>query len=338
MIYFLREDIMNKCDGCGSILQTVDVNQEGYQKESAKNHNLCERCFRIRHYNEYKRVTKENNDFIQNLEKIKQTGDLAILLVDLFHMNQNILDITKHCSKNLLLVFTKRDLLPLSVSNEKLKQYASTLGIEPLETLIVSATKNNGLDALLEAIYKYKKSEKVYIIGYTNAGKSTLINHFIYHYSNLETSITTSMLSSTTLGNIEIPLDENLVLVDTPGILEKGNIGELVEVSTLKKILPKKEIKPITYQVKAKQSIWINQLVRIDSENNNLTFYFSNQLKIERTFQIKEEKNLASYLIHVEPNQDIVISGLGFIKVGKSETITIYTLPNVSIYARASLI
>lgn len=329
---------MNKCDGCGAILQTVDPNQEGYQKESIKNHNLCERCFRIRHYNEYKRVIKGNSDFIQNLEQIKQTGDLTVLIVDLFHMNQNILEITKHCSKNLLLVFTKRDLLPLSVPNEKLKQYASVLGIETLETIVISSIKNNGLDYLLEAIYKHKKSKYVYIIGYTNAGKSTLINHFISHYSDLEKNITTSMLSSTTLGNIEIPLNDDLILVDTPGILEQGNIAELVEVSTLKKILPKKEIKPITYQVKAKQSIWIDHLARIDSEDNNLTFYFSNQLKIERTFQMKEEINLSPYIIDAKPNQDIVILGLGFIKVGKCETITIYTLPNVSIYTRTSLI
>lgn len=329
---------MNKCSGCGAILQSENQNLEGYHRASSKNHNLCERCFRIQNYNEYKRVTKENCEFIQNLEQIKATGDLTILVVDLLHMNQNMNEITKHCSSNLLLVLTKRDLLPLSVSNEKLKQYVSTLGIKALDTIVISATKNSGLDTLLNAIYKYKTGKYTYIIGYTNAGKSTLINHFISHYSNLEKSITTSMLSSTTLGNIEIPLMDDLILVDTPGILEPGNITEFLEISTLKKILPKKEIKPMTYQVRSKQSIWIDHLVRVDSENNNLTFYFSNQLKIERTFHMKEEMSLSPYIIHVKSNQDIVILGLGFIKVGKSETITLYTLPNVSVYTRTSLI
>lgn len=338
MICSLKEDIMNKCSGCGALLQSTNPSQEGYIKEDARNKTLCERCFRIQNYNEYKRVTKENKEFIQNLEQIKQTGDLTLLIVDLFHMNQNIMEIAKHCSNNLLLVFTKRDLLPLSIPDEKLKQYSNTLGLSPLEVFVISANKNRGLDHLYEAIKTYQTSKYVYLVGYTNAGKSTLINHFISHYSDLNQTITTSMLSSTTLGNMEIPLEENLILLDTPGILEEGNICEQVDVSDLKRILPKKEIKPITYQVKSKQSIWVDHLARIDSENNNLTLYFSNQLKIERIFKDKEETTLIPHTVCVNANEDIVILGLGFIKVGKSETLTIYTLPNVHVFTRKSLI
>ncbi len=338
MIYFSKEDTMNKCGGCGAILQCQNPNQEGYIQESAKNKNLCERCFRIQNYNEYKRVTKVNTEFLENLDQIKQTGDLTLLVLDLFHMNQNILEIAAHCSKNMILVLTKRDLLPLSVSDEKLEQYGQVLGLNPLETFVISATKNKGLDALYEAIQTYQTSKYVYLVGYTNAGKSTLVNHLISHYSDLKQTITTSMLSSTTLANLEIPLQENLVLLDTPGILEEGNICEQVELPVLKRILPKKEIKPITYQVKAKQSIWIENLVRMDAEDNNFTLYFSNQLKIERTFKIGKETNLIPHIINVKANEDLVILGLGFIKVGKDEIVTIYTLPNVHVFTRKSLI
>ena len=329
---------MNKCSGCGALLQIQNENEVGYIQKNAKNKNLCNRCFRIQNYNEYKRVTKVNTEFIDNLEKIKQTGDLTLLIVDLLHMNQNLIEITKHCSKNIIVVFTKRDLLPLSVSDEKLKQYSQILGLNPLETLVISATKNKNLDALYEAIRTYQTSKYVYLVGYTNAGKSTLMNHFISHYSDLKQTITTSMLSSTTLGNLEIPLQENLILLDTPGILEEGNIGEQVDLATLKRILPKKEIKPLTYQVKSKQSIRIEDLVRIDTEKNNLTLYFSNQLKIDRTFKIQEETNLIPHVISVKKDEDIVILGLGFIKATKAETITIYTLPNVHVFTRKSLI
>ena len=328
---------MNKCEGCGAVLQSSAPLEEGYHVESSKNHMLCERCFRIQHYNDYKRVTKENHEFIENLERIKKTNDLVILVVDLFHMNQNILNITKHCSKNIILVFTKRDLLPLSISNEKLREYQKILGIDTLETIIVSAIKNKGLDELYEVIHRYKKSKYVYIIGYTNAGKSTLVNHIIKNYSTSFRQITTSMLSSTTLGNIEIPIHDNLILLDTPGILEEGNICEKVDISTLKKILPKKEIKPITYQVKGPQSILIENIARIDCENNYLTFYFSNQLKIERKYQ-KKETDLVATKISVKEGEDIVILGLGFITVGKSEVLTVYSIPNVKIFTRKSLI
>lgn len=329
---------MNRCEGCGAYLQSLEPTKEGYIRADAKKNTLCERCFRIQHYNEYKRVEKDNQTFIENLEQIKKNNDLVVLVVDLFHMNQNIIEIVKHCSKQLILVFTKRDLLPLSVSDEKLKEYTDVLGISPLETIIISSVKNKGLDELYEAIQKYQTSKYVYLVGYTNAGKSTLVNQLIYHYSDLERTITTSMLSSTTLGNIEIPLNENLVLLDTPGVLEEGNICDQLELSDLKKVLPKKEIKPITYQVKAKQSIWISKWVRVDTEDNNLTFYFSNQLPIDRTFGTKEELELTPNVIRVKAGEDIVILGLGFIKVGKNETIIVYTLKNVSVYTRKSLI
>lgn len=326
---------MNKCTGCGSVLQSENPNQEGFQP--IKDNTLCQRCFRIQHYNEYQRVIKENSEFIQNLEEIKQSNDLVVLVIDLMNISQNIKEIAKYCSKNLILAFTKRDLLPLSIPDQKLKDYQKIIGIESIETIVISAVKNKGLDELYQAIENHKSSKYVYIVGYTNAGKSTLINHMIMHYSNIKRTITTSMLSSTTLGNIEIPLHDNLILLDTPGILEKGNICEKVELSSLKKILPKKEIKPITYQIKTKQSILIDQVARIDSQNNNLTLYFSNQLKIERIF-VNKPTLLYPYTIHVEVGEDIVILGLGFIKVGKSEDITIYTLKDVSVFKRKSLI
>ena len=49
---------MSKCIGCGAILQNNDPLKEGYVKDLNKN--LCERCFKIRHYNEYKYIDKDH--------------------------------------------------------------------------------------------------------------------------------------------------------------------------------------------------------------------------------------------------------------------------------------
>ena len=49
---------MNKCSGCGIFIEKND---------------LCERCFRIKHYNDYKVVSKTNSDFIPILENINKT-------------------------------------------------------------------------------------------------------------------------------------------------------------------------------------------------------------------------------------------------------------------------
>ena len=52
------------------------------------------------------------------------------------------------------------------------------------EKIVISSNKNYNFDALYELINKYKKSENVYVVGYTNAGKSTMINKIIYNYSD----------------------------------------------------------------------------------------------------------------------------------------------------------
>ena len=107
MTYLQKENIMNKCKGCGTLID---------------NNDLCERCFRIKHYNDYKVVSKTNNDFIPILENINKTNDLVLLVVDLFNID-NLSLIRKYLKNDILLVLTKRDLLPKSVSFDKLYNY-----------------------------------------------------------------------------------------------------------------------------------------------------------------------------------------------------------------------
>jgi len=108
----------------------------------------------------------------------------------------------------------------------------------------------------------------------------------------------------------------------------------------MKKIIPNKEIKPITYQIKSKQSLFIDDLVRIDVNNNNsLTFYMSNMLNVERTFKNTDKLyNLVRHELELEDNNDIVINGLGFIKVVNRCKVVLYTLQNVDVYIRKALI
>ena len=51
---------IKKCLGCGSILQTDDVDKEGFVKSNvyAKS-DYCERCFKIMHYGEYSVLDKK---------------------------------------------------------------------------------------------------------------------------------------------------------------------------------------------------------------------------------------------------------------------------------------
>ncbi len=334
---------MNKiCRGCGALFQSNNPELEGFIKEENKEKStLCERCFKIRNYGEYQKITKKNDDFFEILKQINETGDLVVLVIDIFNINKDIKEICSYFKNNdVLVVLNKRDVLPLSVKINNLLAYVDRLGINYIDKLIISTAKNYNFDLLMNKINTYKKSKNVYVVGFTNVGKSSMINKIIYNYSDSILDVTTSVLPSTTLSNVKVDVNENLTLIDTPGIIDDGSIMNYLEPEKLKKVLPRNEIRTITYQIRSKQSIFIEDLVRIDCEmSNNLTLYFSNKLDITREFNNSDKlHNLEKHELIVFENQDIVISGLGFIKVTDNGRIIIYTVPNVDVFTRPSLI
>ena len=325
---------MNKCIGCGALLQSTLKDKIGYVKNIESR--LCERCFKIRNYGEYITAIKEVSEFESLLKSINDTNDLVILVCDLFNFNPNMELISKYIRNDVLLVLTKRDLLPKSLYEEKLLNYIDT-DLNIVDKIIISSENNYHFDELMDMIRKYKKSNDVYVIGYTNAGKSTMINKILYNYVDSNESITTSILPNTTIDNVSIKIDDDLNLIDTPGVLDDGSIYYYKDIKELKRITPKKAIKPISYQIKKKQSIVVEDLFRIDLENNDIVMYISNKLKVDRTYK-NVSTDMDKYDIHIKGGQDIVISGLGFIKFMKDEDITFYVLKGVKIYTRKSLI
>ena len=162
-----------------------------------------------------------------------------------------------------------------------------------------------------------------------------MINKLIYNYSSNKTEITTSPLPSTTLNTIEIDLG-NFTLIDTPGLLSEGDIANYVSGNELKKIIPKKEIKPLTYQIKGFQTIVVDNYLIIEATDIDLTFYMSNNLKIKRYYK-KINTNLKKHIVEVNHN-DVVIKGLCFIKTNKKSVLNVYTLDKVSVFTRDSMI
>ena len=288
---------MTKCLGCGIDLQDSDINELGYTKKIEKN-------------------------------------SLVILVVDLFNIS-NLNNIIKYLNNKILLVLTKRDILPLSIYDKRLEEYINNNQI--IDKVIISSKNNYNYDLLYSKINKYK-TNNIYVVGYTNSGKSSMINKLIYNYTDKESNITVSNLPSTTLNTIEIDFND-FKLVDTPGILDNGNIINYIDKKTLNKIIPKSEIKPKIYQIKNKESIIVDEILRVDVENNNIVFYMSNKLEYTRIHKDTDRlSNLKKHILKVEDNTDIVINGLGFIKIINASNIILYTIDNVDVYTRKSLI
>ncbi len=327
---------MNRCIGCGSVLQDKNVNEVGYVKNI--NSRLCERCFKIQNYGEYMPVIKEENEFINMLQEINKTNDLVILVCDLFNFNPDMELVNKYIKNDVILVLTKRDLLPKSLYEEKLLNYLDNVNLNIVDRIVISSMNNYHFDELMEMIKNYKKSNNVYVLGYTNAGKSTMINKILYNYASSNDVITTSILPNTTIDNISIKIDEGLTLIDTPGVLDNGSIYYLKDIKELKTIIPKKEIKPISLQINKKQSIIVEDLFKIDLSNNDIVLYISNKLNVNRVFKDINIDNMDKYELDVKANHDIVLSGLGFVKFMKDEHITLYVIKGMKIYDRKSLI
>ena len=334
-----------KCTGCGAVLQHYNEALEGYVKEEVfENADICERCFRIKNYGDYKCVIKDNNTFLNIIKDIPK-NDLVVLVMDLFNLPKDVSIITNNINNPILLVLTKRDILPKIIYEEKLLDYIDKYNLNYKDKIIVDKIIPDELLYTVVApmvnipkITYNKTSDKIYVVGFTNAGKSTLINKLIYNYSNNVPNITTSMLPSTTLNSIEIRFDDNTTFIDTPGLLSDGSVENIVDVKTLKKIVPKREIRPITYQVKCEQWICIENLVILNLKNNNITLFISNSLKIDRFFKEKENKELVTHEVDIKGHEDLVINGLGFIKFTKNEHVKISVPKEVSIYVRKSLV
>ena len=330
------------CQGCGVVLQDENVLQEGYTTNLENQ--ICQRCFRMKNYGEYQTVAKSNDEYVKILQGVAETKDLVLYITDLLNLEKNIENIRSIIPNKMILVLNKKDVLPKSVKEEKLIQYLKKENNLFEEVIVISTLKNYNIDYLLKRIKYYQTSKNVYVVGHTNAGKSSLINKLIHNYSDSGQELTMSPLPSTTLDTIHICIDEHLILIDTPGLVDVGSILNYVDEKMVKKISPRKEIKPRTYQLRKNQSIIIEDLIRIDyveGEKNSFTLFISNDLKVRRLLNIfnnsdLKDKNKITY--QVKYDEDLVISGLGFVKIVNKGVIDLYIDKNIDSFLRKSLI
>jgi len=328
------------CSGCGVLMQ--DDNILGLGFTTNLNNDMCMRCFRLKNYGEYESVSSSQVDYQSIIEGINKTNDLVLYVVDILNLPNNLQDVREMISNDCILVLNKRDLFPLSIKDEKIQEYINNLNLGYDDLAIVSSEKNTNMDILFKKVQKLKKSNNVYVIGYTNAGKSSLINKFIKNYGDGDTKLTIAPLPSTTLDRIIIPINDELTLIDTPGIIDKDNIINFVDSKLYKKLNSKKEIKPKTYQLSKNESLLIGDLFRIDyveGDRNSLTFYIPNEIKIRRCrFKSDNLKDLSIHPVKVDYYHDVVIRGLGFIKIVAECKINIYINKDVLVFTRDNLI
>jgi 30S ribosome assembly GTPase len=339
-----------RCEGCGIPLQTDQPSELGYIPEQAipKMPVICQRCYRIKHYNEIATTAPIQDDFLQMLGRIADTKSLVLHIVDIFDFEGSLIGGLQRFAGNnpVLLAVNKIDLLPKVSNWNKIRNWAQKqvkeFGLKVEDIVLVSAAKNIGFDRLLERLDALRGHRDVYVVGATNVGKSTLINRLIRDYSDLQAELTVSQYPGTTLDLVHIPLEDGKEIIDTPGIVYKHRLTELIGRGEVKYVLPTKPVKPIVFQLNEGQTLFFGGLARFDflkGERQSFTCYTSGAVQIHRTKTERADDLYAGHLgemlvppakenigvlpvfakhsFHVKKGQpvDILISGLGWIKV-----------------------
>lgn len=330
-----------KCLGCGSTLQSDNVDKDGFVKSSVYDKSdYCERCFKIMHYGEYSVLDKkiDTDGIIRNINSDMYAS--VAFLIDSLNINENIKKYINKFRNNKYILITKKDILPKSLKEKKVIEYVKNNIIDTDNVMCVSSVKNYNIDKFLDKIRK-DNVKRIYIVGFTNAGKSTFINHLLT--SNLKKpTITTSSIPNTTASYITIKLDSKLTIVDTPGFIDTNAIYNFVDYSKVVKFYPKKEIKVKTFQVRSNYAVVVNDILRIENigdKSNSFSFYMNDKLRYEKVKSKNDKlKILPNMNYDINEPTDIVINGLGFIRITKVGSIRVHTLDTKLLTKRKSMI
>ncbi len=366
---------MIKCIGCGAVLQDEDENKEGYLPSSAlKQENedrdlYCQRCFKLRHYNELLDIELDENQYKEILNEISNRQALIVLVVDLFDFEGSFIQGIQRFALNnkIMIVGNKFDLLPLSTKESSIRQWvmkrSHELGVRPEKILITSAKKRQYIDELMASIEELRQGRDVYFLGASNVGKSTLMNAILSESIGEEALITSSYFPGTTLGKIEIPLDDGSLLIDTPGIIQDQQLNYYLKAKDLKAITPRKTIKPKSYQLNAGQSILFGGLGRMDLEQcpdkSSVVIYVAEGVDLHRTKTAKAAEvserlvgreltpphrvedfqwPLKDHSYKLKADQDILISGLGWVRLPAGVTVRMWAPAPVNVNVRPPMI
>lgn len=305
------------CLGCGSVLQTDNPKKQGYVEVLKEDGFLyCKRCFRLKHYHEM------NMDVLSfsNEDLLKQANEYSCskyYFVDFINLSAEAISWFQKLQGEKTLVLTKVDLIPFSISFEKLIQRIKDVYHISEKILVLSIKREKLLATLIHHMEKTRKT-KFLFLGMTNVGKSSFLNALSMALSEEGVPSLISEMPNTTLSFLEWNMGAFSV-IDAPGFNFLDANSQL-----LLKSVPKKYFKPITMQLKKETNLvfedflWLSQ----DLEKNSITFYGSNDLKLEKTYH-KSLGDMCSCSISIDDETDLVLPGIGFFYVKKRCVLTL---------------
>ena len=281
---------MNKrCLGCGALLQDSDENTLGFTPSLANSY--CKRCFRLKNYGELK--VKDTVDIKKVLNKVNKSGGIALFLIDYLNINKETINYFKSIKIEKALVISKCDILRKEMKQSKISKWLKDI-YDINEDILYISNSNTYKSSNILGFIKEKNLQDIFIMGITNAGKSTFINKLIK-----KDKILVSDKENTTLDFIKLKID-NYNIYDTPGF-SYTNLGSI----------SKNLIKPISYVIKGGVSIVIGNKYKIYFKECNKVILYLNIDDIKKEYK----KDKCKIEAKVYENSDLVLPGLGFINI-----------------------
>ena len=339
---------------------------------------LCQRCFKIKNYGKNSVNNFKSEDYSKEVLNSVKKSDIILPIFDIIDFEgsftEEILDYLRDY-RSIVLV-NKTDLLPGFVHPAEIadwiKDRLAEEDIVPENIAFISSKNKYGINGVIRKIKSVFPSGKVkaVVLGVSNVGKSSVINLLLG-----KNKITTSKYSGTTLKSInnKIP-DTNITITDTPGLIPKEKrLSDMISVETGLKLVPAGEISRKTFKLGDGQIFMFDAFCRfkvkeneiedeIEGENiykpmfsayssKNVKFHVAKEERVEDLLQgdffeiLKgEEKKkyfenkFVTFETTVEENEDLVISGLGWINVKRGPLTIELTVPEgVKVIVRPSI-
>jgi 30S ribosome assembly GTPase len=346
------------CQGCGVQLQTDDPINKGYTPKSDAV--LCKRCYRLTHYGDYQQPVTQLIQTETLLKKLSSMDALFLWVIDLFHLEESMIDgLIRHLpQKDIIVVATKRELLPTTLSQHKItsmiQQRCKTSNIVPKGIVVVSDFGKDGTTDVFKAMDIFRNNRDVVVFGVANAGKSTLINALFPN----RLPITVSQFPGTTIDLIPIA-QRGYTIYDTPGIEMRNHFLNHLSSDQVKILQPKMAIRPIVYQMTGKQTLIIGQsaMIHIDIKDEiSAVLYLPEGVDVHRTksenAQSYWDKHTSGKVPYLEKNfelvshtwkkqddkVDIVLMYIGFISILGDCTIKTQAIEPCEIFVRKAVI
>lgn len=287
-----------RCNHCGAVLQCENPSEEGYiRKDVFEYHGdrilYCESCYSKKMINNAKEIHDVNQSVYEMLRDAAASDALVIYVIDLVAFNGTLKpELVKLLKKlNVLVIANKRDLLPEKaddeVIKESIKQHFNDEGINPVDIIIVSASKNYRIEDLKKAMSDFRRKRDIYLIGSVISGKTTIIDKLLMNYENkTKRKVEQIQYPGTNIKVLSIPLDNSSNLYELPGLELNDSVLGIVEKGLINKyILPKKSLKERKFKLNKNESLVIGGLaiyVNKSEQTLECKAYFSDKVEIKK--------------------------------------------------------